>query len=495
MTTATGSSFRPLAAGQRIAAVIDYAVGSHARAAAVLILCSLVLFLPGFFQIPPVDRDEARFAQASKQMVESGDYVDIRFQAEVRYKKPVGIYWLQAGVVHSARALGMVDAPSTIWLYRVPSLIGAIGAVLLSYWAALSFVARRGALLAALMMAGSVLLGVEARLAKTDAVLLLTVLAAMGALARAYMRHEPHRLAGDLGLMVPAIFWTALAAGVLIKGPLILLFVGLTMLTLAVADRSLQWARALRPAAGTVWFLLLVLPWFLAIVFRSGGGFFAGSLGEDMMMKVAGGQESHGAPPGLYLLLFWFTFWPGALLAGIALPAVWNTRREKGTRFLLAWPFAAAAVVFGLLAWRSYPSEGAERALLRALVASALIAVTVYAVTLPALTRLFPSVQLADAVKNADCRHPAVASAGFQEPSLVFLAGTSTLLTSGTGAADFLAQGGCRFAFVDSVAEPSFRQRAQAIRLRYAVGPRVEGFNYAAGRMVSIAVFRTEAQP
>ena len=36
-------------------------------------------------------------------MVESGDYVDIRFQDEVRYKKPVGIYWLQAGVVKPPR--------------------------------------------------------------------------------------------------------------------------------------------------------------------------------------------------------------------------------------------------------------------------------------------------------------------------------------------------------------------------------------------------------
>ena len=61
----------------------------------------------------------------------------------------------------------------TIWLYRIPSLIGAIGAVLLTYWTALAFVSRRAALLAGLMMAISILLGVEARLAKTDAVLLL----------------------------------------------------------------------------------------------------------------------------------------------------------------------------------------------------------------------------------------------------------------------------------------------------------------------------------
>src|SRR6185436_4742032 len=107
--------------------------------------------------------DEARFAQATKQMLETGEYVDIRFQSEVRYKKPVGIYWLQAGVVKAAEAVGIRDAQRKIWLYRIPSLAGAIGAVLLTYWAALAFVSRRAALLAGLMMASSILLGVEAR--------------------------------------------------------------------------------------------------------------------------------------------------------------------------------------------------------------------------------------------------------------------------------------------------------------------------------------------
>src|SRR5215469_15746476 len=123
--------------------LLDFALGSHTRAAALLVLVALINFLPGFFTIPPVDRDEARFAQASKQMIESGDYIDIRFQDEVRYKKPVGIYWLQAAAVKTARALGFQRALTTIWLYRVPSLIGAIGAVLLTYWTALAFVSRR----------------------------------------------------------------------------------------------------------------------------------------------------------------------------------------------------------------------------------------------------------------------------------------------------------------------------------------------------------------
>src|SRR5262249_59443647 len=101
---------------------------------------------------------EARFAQATKQMIETGDYVDIRFQDESRYKKPIGIYWLQAAVVHAAEAVGVPRARTTIGLYRIPSLLGALGAVLATYWAAMAFVSRRAAPLARRLMATSILL-------------------------------------------------------------------------------------------------------------------------------------------------------------------------------------------------------------------------------------------------------------------------------------------------------------------------------------------------
>jgi len=295
-----------------LSAVLDFAVGSHARAVALLVGFSLLAFLPGFFQIPPVDRDEARFAQATKQMLETHEYVDIRFQDEVRYKKPVGIYWLQAAAVKTGEAIGISHARTTIWLYRLPSLVGATGAVLLTYWAALAFVGRRAALIAALMMASSILLGVEARLAKTDAMLLLTSVAAMGALARIYLagRRTP---ATQIGWTEPAILWTALAGGVLLKGPLILMFIALTALTVSILDRSARWLWSLRPLVGVVWLVVLVLPWFVAIVAKSGDSFFVEAIGHDMLDKVTSGQEAHGAPPGFYFALCWLTFWPGSL--------------------------------------------------------------------------------------------------------------------------------------------------------------------------------------
>jgi len=553
-------------------ALFDYAAGSHRRAAVVLVFVSLLAFLPGFFQIPPVDRDEAYFAQATKQMIETGDYVDIRYQDDVRYRKPVGIYWLQAAVVNTASALGLPNAVETIWLYRVPSLLGAIGAVLATYWCALAFVSRRGAVLSALMMLSSAILGVEARLAKTDAVLLFTVVAAMSVLARVYL--APRRGDPRPGVGLLAVFWTALAVGILIKGPLILMVVGLAAATLSILDRSARWLMALRPLPGIAWLFLLVLPWFIAIYARVGSQFLVASVGEDMLAKVASAQETHGAPPGLYVVLFFATFFPASMLAGLAAPAVWAVRREPAARFLLAWlvpswivfelvvtklphyvlplypaiailiagavetkvlsrrpwvvrgvmwwflvpailsivaviaaivmnrdlallawPFFAAAIVCGLFAWQLYDDDGAERAFTRATAASVLMAFGIYAVIVPSLTPAFPSVALAQVLHESACRHPVAASTGYEEPSLVFLAGTDTRFTDADGAADFLRGGGCRFAFVDAPQAREFALRADAIGLRYDRGPRIEGYNISTGKPMTIAVFQSAGAP
>ena len=69
--------------------------GLSVRAWIVLMLVAVLAHLPGLFSIPAMDRDEARYAQASRQMMETGDYVDIRFQGDPRHVKPSGIYWLQ----------------------------------------------------------------------------------------------------------------------------------------------------------------------------------------------------------------------------------------------------------------------------------------------------------------------------------------------------------------------------------------------------------------
>ncbi len=318
----------------RLPRALDLAAASHGRACFVLVVVALLAFLPGLFSLSPIDRDEARFAQATKQMLESGNYVDIRFHVQARHKKPVGIHWLQAASVKLGEAVVGPSARTSIAFYRLPSLIAAIGAVLLTYWTALVFVTRRGALLAGLMMASCVLLGVEARLAKTDAVLLFTIVAAFGALARAYLR-PPNPRVGDWGLA--AIFWTAMAASILVKGPMGPLFVGLAVLALAITERSGRFLKPLKPLVGLLWCLLLVLPWFIAIYIVTDGAFYQHAVGVDMLGKVTEGQEGHWGPPGTYLLAVWGTFWPAIVLVAMAVPFAWRMWRAPRVRFLLAW--------------------------------------------------------------------------------------------------------------------------------------------------------------
>lgn len=314
----------------------DWATASHARACALLLVLSLACFLPGFVTLQPLDRDEPRFAQASKQMLETGDFVDIRFQDEARHKKPVGIYWLQVTAVKAGEALGVPQARTQIWLYRIPSLIGAIATVLLSYWALLAFLARRYALLGACLMAAAVLLGVEARIAKTDAVLAACAVATMGALARVWLDWT-RSLAFVPNRHNWLVFWGATALGLLIKGPIVPMVWGLAVLVLSASQRSFRWLKPLRFGPGLLLCLLVALPWFVAIMLKTGGSFFAESVGQDMLGKVSEGQEKHWGPPGLYLLIFFGTYWPAAAFAAMAVPFAWVRRKEPQILFLIAW--------------------------------------------------------------------------------------------------------------------------------------------------------------
>ena len=113
------------------------------RAYALIALVALLAVLPGFASIPVTDRDEARFAQATRQMLETGDFVRINVQDEPRNKKPIGIHWMQAGAV--ALTEPITGNLNTIWAYRIPSLLGAIIAALAAFWGGIPAVGRRAA--------------------------------------------------------------------------------------------------------------------------------------------------------------------------------------------------------------------------------------------------------------------------------------------------------------------------------------------------------------
>ncbi len=321
------SAFGNLAMSPRLLGVIGFAV---------------FVSLAGLWTMPPLDRDESRFAQATTQMLETGDFITIQFQDEERNKKPAGIHWLQAA---SVAAFSDAEARA-IWAYRLPSVLGIALAVVFTYLTAKRLYDQYTAFLAALLLAGAPLIAIEATIAKTDAFLLAMIALAQWAFAEIYARLND---GAKTGWKWPLLFWCAQGAGVLIKGPIAPLISGLTGLGLATVKPRWTWLSALRPLAGLAIVILIAAPWAIAIGLATEGRFYQGAVGVDMLGKVGTAQEGHVGPPGYHALLLWGLFWPAAALLGPGLVRVWRERGEWPARFLLAW-IIPAWIVFELTA-------------------------------------------------------------------------------------------------------------------------------------------------
>ena len=300
-----------------------------ARPRLLLSVYCLVCWLPGWLSLPATDRDEARFAQATKQMTETGDVVTIMNGTVPRNRKPIGIYWLQLPGVLAAQAAGL-GHENPIWPYRLPSLLGGLLAVLCTHAIGRRLFSTNAALLGAAMLGGGLLLTAEVHIAKTDAALLGATTLAMAVLARAHVSR-------DIAFGLAMLFWAALGAGVLLKGPVTPMVAAFTVLTLLAVDRRAGWLVALRPWAGSALLLAIVLPWFVAIGIATHGAFFHDAIGGDLAAKVAGGDDSHGAPFGSHIVLLSATALAGGWAMFCAAPSAWASRTEPETRFLLAW--------------------------------------------------------------------------------------------------------------------------------------------------------------
>lgn len=293
-------------------------------------LVALLAGLPALMLLPPLDRDESRYAQATSQMLETGDYVDIRFQDDPRWKKPVGIYWMQAAAVAVTSSVENRDiAP-----YRIPSILGAMLAAAACAWAGAAMFGQRAGFLAGAMLGASFLLSTEAGIAKTDAMLCGAVTLAMAGLARIYLASRagevpirPHKL----------MFWLGLGLSMLIKGPIGLIVVVPAMIALSVWDRDARWLKRLGWGWGLPLVALIVGPWAIAITIATDGGFWTEAIGGDLAPKIAGGDEGHGVFPGFYLLIAPLLFFPATLLLPAALSAGWSRRAEPAIRFLVCW--------------------------------------------------------------------------------------------------------------------------------------------------------------
>ena len=293
---------------------------------------------------------EGRTALIVRKMLQSGNYLDMQVDFGVPYEKPIGHYWC---CLPSALWFGLDGDPLAVraeWALRLPSALAALATLAAAAVMAGRIYGRRAAAISIVVLASMPNFVKLARLAHID-----MLFAAAFALAMLFLylgcfdRRESSRWIYG--------FYASLAAGMLLKGPLILILAGLVVVTAAALFRRWRLVLDIRPFTGGILFLVLALPWYVLETWRTDGEFYREFIVNQNIRRFTGVGSTYRDGERMPLYYYIPKLLAGALpwsLASLAALAVWWKRLVKlrfgaGTKLLLIW-FVTGFVFFSLSA-------------------------------------------------------------------------------------------------------------------------------------------------
>jgi len=205
-------------------------------------------------------------------------------------------------------------------MYRVPSVLGAMLAVLITWRIGCSMFDPRVGWLAGALLAVAPVVVIDAHQARADQVLLACTTGAMWGLWRVYTcaRGSGHAWKWTL------VLWGFLAAGVMTKGPITPMVVVLGALAFSLFRRDWRWLRATRPIVGVVIIAAVVAPWVYAVAQQVGFNQYWSIISDEVLGRSGSAKEGHWGPPGYHLVLLVVLFWPGSMLTGLAFGWAWR---------------------------------------------------------------------------------------------------------------------------------------------------------------------------
>ena len=196
-------------------------------------------------------------------MVLSDDFINIKFQDEIRAKKPVGIYWLQS---FAAKTFGVEEISS----YRILLFKCFITIIFLTLITRLIFSFEQS-LLITLFFASSFIFISEAHLAKTDSTLLSLICIQQFLLLKIILAKTK---SFKTEYLYPSFLWLSFAFGVLVKGPVSLAILFSTIVSFCLFQKSFSLFKSIKPILGILICSVVIIPWFLAIQDATNGFFF-----------------------------------------------------------------------------------------------------------------------------------------------------------------------------------------------------------------------------
>lgn len=313
-----------------------------ARPALAIFAFSLLLFCSGTWILPLVDRDEPRFAEATREMLQRGDYIVPWFNGDYRFDKPPLIYWAE---MPCYRLLGENEFSA-----RLPSALFAAGTTVLVFFWARRLARPQAAFSAAIIFATSLQMLIHARLAVADMPMIFFSTAAM------WSGWEWSRPEANNARRWWWVFCASLAFGFLAKGPVAWLPVGGLLLSRVFRPRAFifSWPGF---ATGILLMLGIVAVWGVPAIVATNGEFLKVGIGHHVIFRSFGVIDSHGASGWtgwllslpFYLAAFFFSFFPWAFRVPTALRNWWPARGADTCGLYLLTQAGLIFLVFSLV--------------------------------------------------------------------------------------------------------------------------------------------------
>ncbi len=405
----------------------EHATNVGLRNLVLVFFASLLFHLAGTWTLPLIDRDEPRFAEASREMLQRGDYVVPYFNNHYRFDKPPLTYWFQT---LSYRAFGENDFAA-----RFPSAVAAslsallifawgrrVGGNLLAWWAAIIFTLCFQTF-------------VHGKAAVADMWLVFFMTAAHWA---GYELIRGHSTKGYWW-----IFYLSLGCGFLAKGPI----AWLPLLTVVAAKYFLPPTKLNQRFHffwGCIVSLAVVSVWGIPALLRTNGEFLRVGIGRHVIERSMVAMEGHGgasilgylAALPLYFVAIFLTFFPWSFKLPWLARRLWR-ERDPLDNFLIA----GVAIVFliftlvktklphytlpafpllALLLAKALVRQQGAAAFVRRVSLTALLIAFLAVLSTPFVAKFSPSLQLYRQARNDLTRDMQFGAARYREPSLVW---------------------------------------------------------------------------
>ena len=290
-----------------------------------------VSFFTGIHELPLFDLDEGAYAEATREMFERGNFLATYLNGLPRYDKPILFYWLQA---LSVSLLGWNELA-----LRLPSALGGTAWAMATALFVGHLRGARSGCLAGIAVSTAWLVAMIGKAAIPDAVLNFFISASMFSI---YLHHHDGR---RRHLILAFAF---MGLGFLTKGPVAVLIPFVVSLIFYASTGDLRrWLGAIADGRGWLVFLVIALPWYLAIMVVEGPGFLQGFFLTHNLGRFTQALEGHGGSPFYYLPVVLIGTIPYTGLLATVVRHGGTILRDPLERYLAIW-FVFVLIFFSL---------------------------------------------------------------------------------------------------------------------------------------------------